>query len=90
MTATADCRQTGLRLTPFIAGELEVSDHAVLELHLEGCPSCRDELARTRELDRLLSQSRPLPADVRERLERFADALDGASLSGGRDGIAHG
>lgn len=75
MPVMPGCDDIGLRMTPFLGGELEALEHATVQQHLDSCLTCRSELQRARAVERLLTESRPLPEDVRDRLERFAAAL---------------
>jgi anti-sigma factor RsiW len=42
-------------LSPYADGELPASDVTAIEVHLEVCPRCREELASFRELSNLLA-----------------------------------
>ncbi|MGI9862824.1 zf-HC2 domain-containing protein [Moorella naiadis] len=49
-----ECREAREFFSPYLDEELAREERAALEGHLEGCPACREELARWRELARAL------------------------------------
>ncbi|GEA18331.1 zf-HC2 domain-containing protein [Moorella sp. E306M] len=44
------CREAREFFSPYLDGELATEEMEVLQQHLEGCPACREELARWRKL----------------------------------------
>jgi mycothiol system anti-sigma-R factor len=72
------CDDAVRRLWRYLDGDLWPGDARRVEAHLERCVACCGELEFSRELRRLLAAQRSaeLPADVRERLDRFVDQLD--------------
>ena len=48
------CERWEPMLSPYADGELPASDVTAIEVHLEACPRCREELASFRELSNLL------------------------------------
>ncbi|MBM3469621.1 MAG: DUF4349 domain-containing protein [Armatimonadetes bacterium] len=68
------------RLATFLDGALPDHEAAQVEAHLEGCSSCREELAQLRTTVTLLQEVEPMQApegfaaDVRRRIERLAQA----------------
>ncbi|MGH9230107.1 MAG: anti-sigma factor family protein [Acidimicrobiales bacterium] len=78
MTRVISCNEAVRRLWRFLDGELEAAEAGSVEDHLDQCVTCCGELEFARELRKLLDAQRAagLPADVRDRLERFVDQLD--------------
>lgn len=76
MPMTTECRHIRERMDSYIGGELTVeSNHDVLR-HLEGCESCRTELARRERLRALLVDSfgaAPEVAAIESRIARVID-----------------
>jgi len=74
--ADASCVEVFERLSEYLDGELTPADCAHIEEHIRDCPPCVAFLESLRSCIRashsLLAEpaaSRPLPADVREKLE---------------------
>lgn len=85
MTHMIDCREAVRRLWRFLDGELQPGEARRVEEHLDQCVTCCGELEFSRELRKLLDRQRTadLPADVRDRLERFIDQFDQSSEEAG-------
>ena len=49
------CERWEPMLSPYADGELPASDLTAIEVHLEACPRCREELASFRELSSFLA-----------------------------------
>ncbi len=49
-----DCERWGLLLSRYMDSELAGSDVSLVEKHLEGCSTCREELESYRELSNML------------------------------------
>jgi anti-sigma factor RsiW len=68
------------RLAAFLDGALPDHEAVQVEAHLEGCSSCREELAQLRTTVTLLQEVEPMQApegfaaEVRRRIERLAQA----------------
>jgi mycothiol system anti-sigma-R factor len=75
VTHVIGCREAVQRLWQFLDGELESGEAQSVEAHLDQCVTCCGELEFSCELRKLLDRQRKagLPADVRDRLERFVD-----------------
>ncbi len=57
------CRTALSLLDDYVDGDLDASSACELEDHLEGCASCRQELADTKRLKELLKNSKPSTPD---------------------------
>lgn len=55
-----DCRDVQQKLDVLEAGELAPALRSRIESHLDGCPRCRDALAKHRRFERLLAEA-PAP-----------------------------
>lgn len=76
----ADCKEAEL-ISGYIDNELSGRERSSLELHLNGCRACREELRDLREMKELMSAA-PLmraPADLTESLLAEAAAVRRAS-----------
>ena len=56
---TDDCRERRESLGAYALGHLSEEERASLEAHLEGCPSCRDELEQLNGVVRPMSLADP-------------------------------
>lgn len=65
------CRQVRLLLGVYVLGAIDPAERAVVDEHLIGCPSCRDELAGLAGLPAMLS--RVPPADVARLMGQSAE-----------------
>jgi anti-sigma factor RsiW len=71
----SDCRQVTSQLTSYVDGQLEPDHRIEVERHLEGCVSCRGEVARERGGQTVLRhhaahlREEPLPPGLRSRCE---------------------
>lgn len=71
-----DCHQAAEHLSPFLDGELESPREGALQVHLDGCPACRDhlqELERNRALLAALPRM-PLPEDLLGRVVQAVES----------------
>lgn len=70
-------------LTELLDGELEPARRRVLESHLAGCASCREELERLRGLSKSLRSlpEQPLPSGFMSRLDRRRSGAAGRRAS---------
>lgn len=85
MDEQVGCAQAVRRLWEYLDGGLDGSDHRAVEAHLAFCMRCCGELEFAREMRGLLrSADEELPADVRDRMERFIDALGDGPGTGAR------
>lgn len=77
------CGEAVERLWAYLDGDLEAVDRERLEEHLAFCRRCCGELEFAEELRGFLRQKTAveLPGDVRDRLDRFIEALDGGTES---------
>jgi mycothiol system anti-sigma-R factor len=78
VTPVISCNEAVRQLWRFLDGELQPGEARSVEDHLDHCVTCCGELEFANELRKLLDAQRSagLPADVRERLQRFVDQLD--------------
>ena len=85
MKAVISCGEAVRRLWEYLDNGLAAHDHRQLERHLAFCVSCCGAVEFAAELQRRLRSSGiEVPADARNRLERFIGALAGDG--GGCDG----
>lgn len=76
MDERVGCAQAVRRLWEYLDGGLDGSDQRAVEAHLDFCMRCCGELEFAKEMRVLLrSSGEEVPADVRDRMERFIDAL---------------
>ncbi len=87
---TANCDEIENLLPPYVDGEAESADRAVVSRHLEACPRCRARAQAERTAREVLCTRRPVlaataPQSLRERClatsRRSTSALRRASLS---------
>lgn len=55
MTQTMDCSEARLSLGVYVLGAIDPDERAQVDIHLAGCPACRDELAELEGLPALLA-----------------------------------
>lgn len=82
------CEEALRRLAAFLDGELDPSEAAEVERHLETCRSCYSRAEFERRLrDRLQSDLRPatVPAELEERVRRIVRGFNGESGGGSTD-----
>lgn len=67
-----NCKRVILDLSEYLDGELDAPTLAELERHLSDCEDCQMVLDTTKKTIELYcnSEPAPLPADVRERLQK--------------------
>jgi anti-sigma factor (TIGR02949 family) len=67
------CPQAAGQLYPYLDGAMTGESRAVLEAHLDGCPSCADRLAFSRALEatvRRRLREEPVPPGLRARVRQ--------------------
>lgn len=84
MDRVIGCGEAVRHLWEFLDQGLGDDDRQAVEEHLAFCLRCCGELEFARELRRLLRSAGAsgLPGEVRARLGRFIDGLDGADGTG--------
>jgi anti-sigma factor RsiW len=69
------CEEVSARIALYLDDELRDGEQAVVELHIEGCKSCRDALNTQRQLIDSVRASRPLYQASHELRARVEDIL---------------
>jgi anti-sigma factor RsiW len=69
------CEEVSARIAFYLDDELRDGEQAVVELHIEGCKSCRDALNTQRQLIDSVRASRPLYQSSNELRARVEDIL---------------
>jgi anti-sigma factor RsiW len=78
-----NCGRVRNELASFLYGELAPDAREALELHLDGCVPCGEELAAQRETQRLLSRwETPAASEDPRQLARAIAARAGTALTG--------
>ncbi len=78
-----NCGRVRNELASFLYGELAPDAREALELHLDGCVPCGEELAALRETQRLLSRwETPAASEDPRQLARAIAARAGTALTG--------
>jgi anti-sigma factor RsiW len=87
----SDCRSVTERLTSYVDEQLDAPDRTEVEQHLDGCMSCRGEVARERGGQTVLRhhatrlREEPLPPGLRSRCESLVqEQARAASMPGWR------
>ena len=85
MDRVISCSAAVEQLWAFLDHELDDRDQKAVEAHLAFCRRCCGELEFAKHLRRLLATTGTgkLPAEVRERLDRFVDELAEIASEGG-------
>ncbi|MCZ7644387.1 MAG: zf-HC2 domain-containing protein [Planctomycetota bacterium] len=73
MIAAADCRRTAECLYDYLGNALPAAERSELENHLRACASCREAVARIREVQTLLAGARAAEAPSRDFAERTGE-----------------
>jgi anti-sigma factor RsiW len=64
------CEEIGIRLDEYVDGDLTEAEFQEVELHLGGCPQCRQQ---ERELRALIAQAAALPEEMRPAQDLWPD-----------------
>lgn len=72
------CEDIRVQMSFYLDGELHADELAAFETHLEGCPSCEQDLARERDFLGIVRAARPLHTAPEALRERVAGVLSGA------------
>lgn len=93
-----NCDKVNVSLNDYVDGDLRAAKRRKVERHLEGCASCREELARLRTLvarastlPKSVSPSRDLWPEIEARLDRPAPKTSwlAAAARLGKNGAVH-
>jgi anti-sigma factor (TIGR02949 family) len=71
------CSEAVRQLWDYLDKAISAEDQEKVEKHLSFCRTCCGELEFAKELRRFLAsgEAQEIPADVKDRLERFVDEL---------------
>jgi anti-sigma factor (TIGR02949 family) len=71
------CSEAVRQLWDYLDNAISPEDHEKVERHLSFCRTCCGELEFAKELRRFLASrgAEEIPADVKDRLERFVEDL---------------
>src|SRR3954470_2524223 len=83
---TDGCRERRESLGAYALGHLSVEERAALEAHLEGCPSCRDELEQLNGVVRPMSLADPARFESSPQLPASLGARVAAAITRERFG----
>ena len=80
MADRGGCEQLGQDAAPYVLGALTDAEHETFRAHLQGCASCRQEVAELQSVASALPAAvpqRPAPAELKDRVMRTVNAEAG-------------